>query len=328
MDELDKNIIFELEKNGRITSTEISRKLGVSNLTITRRMQSMLHESKAVKVMGVPDPAQMGWHANAAVVLKCDYGKVNAVVETLKDIININHLVTLIGEYSVLAMVGASSWDKMQTLFETIRGLNGVLVMETYCIGKTPKRYVFGNDGFSFGELKQGAKPLPLDEIDNRIIRELLNDGRISFARLAEKIAEPLSVVRRRTLQLFEHETVRVKPMIDLNYMLDVRVGVFVVLNVEQEHIAENIEYLKRCDEIVIVQILVNNADILFLLQGTKPEPVYSILKTRLAHLKGVLNIKTYFRSEIKKRYYCKDLESELKSFALEGNRDLDTNGL
>lgn len=327
MDELDKNIIFELEKNGRTTSIDISKKLGVSNLTVARRMRIMLQEEKTVKVMGVPDPAQIGWLCNAVVVLKCDYGKVNAVISSLKGIIYINHMVTLIGECSVLALMAAESWDRLHELFNTIRHTEGVLAMDTYCTEKTHKRFIFGGDGFSFGVLKAGAGPYPLDTVDTKIIRALLDDGRVSYAKLAEQIGEPLSMVRRRASQLFEHEVVRVKPIIDLNFMIDVQVGVFVFLNVRQEFIAANIKALKQCDEIVIIQTLTNNADIMFLLQDTKPEPVYNMLTKILAGLKGIIGVKSYFRSAIIKRYYCKDLKSELKSFALEGKKDIDVNG-
>lgn len=219
-------------------------------------MRIMLQDEKTVKVMGVPDPVQIGWLCNAVVILKCDYGKIDAVISSLKDIIYINHMVTLIGEYSAL-----------------------------------------------------------------------LDNGRVSYVKLMEQIAEPLSIVRRRTWQLFKHEVVRVKPIIDLNFMTDVQVGVFVFLNVRQEFITANIKAMKQRDEIVIIQTLTNKADIMFLLQGTKPEPVYNVLTEKLAGLKGIIGVKSYFRAAIVKRYYCKDLKSELKSLTLEGKKDIDING-
>lgn len=324
MDELDKNIIFELEKNGRVTSTEIAKKLNVSHLTVTRHLQTMLNDRKTVAVMGMPDPAKIGWQANSFTIIKASPQKQDDILAVIKGIINTNHIATLIGDYNIAVFLGETSWDNMYAHLKQIRELDGVIALDTYNIIKTYKRHVFGGDGFSYAVLPEGAKPCLLDEIDKKIINELILDGRLSFAKLAVKIGEPLSITRRRAIQLLEEGVVKVQPIVDINRILDVRVGMFVFLKVEQQYIDTNAAYLKNCDEIVMVMTLTNNADIVFLLQATKPEILYTLLNNHLSNLKGVFNIRTYFRSEIKKRYYFKDLKSEIASLGLDSDEKAD----
>lgn len=324
MDELDKNIIFELEKNGRVTSTEIAKKLNVSHLTVTRHMQTMLNDKKTVAVMGMPDPAKIGWQANSVTIIKTCPQKVDDVIDAIKGLINANHIATLIGEYNIALFLGETSWDNMYAHLRQIRELDGVAALDTYNVVKTYKRHVFGGDGFSYGRLDENETPYRLDDIDKKIIHELIRDGRVSFAKLAGKVGEPLSVTRRHAIQLLEAGVVKVQPVIDINRILNVRVGMFVFLKVEQGLIEANAEYLKNCDEIVMVMTLANNADILFLLQATKPEILYTLLNKHLVNLKGVFDTRTYFRSEIRKRYYFKDLKSEIASLGLEGDEKAD----
>lgn len=320
MDELDKNIIFELEKNGRVTSTDIAKKLNVSHLTITRHLQTMLNDKKTVAVMGMPDPAKIGWQANSLSIIKVSPQKLDDILAVIKDIINANHIATLIGDDNIAVFLGETSWDNMYAHLRQIRELDGVIGLDTYNIVKTYKRHVFGGDGFSYAMLPEGATPRLLDEIDKKIITELIQDGRVSFAKLAGKVGEPLSVTRRRAIQLLEEGVVKVQPIVDINRVLNVRVGMFVFLKAEQQYIDANASYLKHCDDIVMVMTLANNADIVFLIQATKPEILHTLLNNHLTNLKGVFNIRTYFRSEIKKRYYFKDLKSEIASLGLESD--------
>lgn len=210
MDELDKNIIFELEKNGRVTSTEIAKQLNVSHLTVTRHMQTMLNDKKTVAVIGMPDPAKIGWHANSINIIKAEPHRLDDVLAAIKGIINANHIATLIGEYNIAVLLGETSWDNMHDHLRQIRMLEGVTALDTYTIDKTHKRHVFGGDGYSYGELKDGEAPYALDDINKKIINELIKDGRVSFAKLAGKIREPLSVTRRRAIQLLDEGVVKV----------------------------------------------------------------------------------------------------------------------
>ena len=318
MDDLDKNIIFELEKNGRKTSTEIAQNLGVSKLTVTRHMQFLLNEQKALSIVGTPDPGLIGWQAHTILALKCDLTQMPEILDQLHANINVNHLVTLIGEYNLMVFAAETSWDALYALIREIKYVNGVLALDAFWVENTLKRFTYGNDGHGFGKLPEGAAPCQMDSIDKKIIGELIQDGRISLAKMADKINEPLSVVRRRTQYLIDNKVIKVRPIIDINYMLDVRVGVFVFLECAPEYIKQNADYLAGCDEITMVMTLLNNSDVFFLMQSTKPELLYKILNKRLADLHGVIRVKSYLRSEIKKRYYCKDLQSELQSFAME----------
>ena len=55
MDELDRQIITILEKDGRAANATIAREVGVSEGTVRRRLKRLIGD-EIIKVMAFPDP--------------------------------------------------------------------------------------------------------------------------------------------------------------------------------------------------------------------------------------------------------------------------------
>jgi DNA-binding Lrp family transcriptional regulator len=78
VDDLDKRLITELARDARQTSAELSRKLGVSDTTVRRRIYR-LQEHRIITSTVVPDAAKMGYTIIAIIALQVDLGSIDEV---------------------------------------------------------------------------------------------------------------------------------------------------------------------------------------------------------------------------------------------------------
>lgn len=84
LDKIDAGIIKALQKDGRASHTEISKKLGVSEATIRKRLAKLL-DDKVIKVVAVADPFKIGLNVAAIIKILVDIDKVDSVAKELQD---------------------------------------------------------------------------------------------------------------------------------------------------------------------------------------------------------------------------------------------------
>src|SRR5436309_10751851 len=84
-DELDRQIISLLQKDGRRRNTEIAHELGVTETTVRKRIGRLVSEN-LIEVVAVPSPEVMGMTMSAIVgitVERTGVGDVAAALEAL-----------------------------------------------------------------------------------------------------------------------------------------------------------------------------------------------------------------------------------------------------
>jgi len=84
LDKIDAGIIKVLQKDGRASHTEISKRLGVSEATIRKRLAKLL-DDKVIKVVAVADPFKIGLNVAAIIKILVDIDKVDSVAKELQD---------------------------------------------------------------------------------------------------------------------------------------------------------------------------------------------------------------------------------------------------
>ena len=82
MDELDRNIISILERNGRASNARIARDVGVSEGTVRRRLKRLINE-QIINVIALPDPRKLGYNSEALIGVQVDPDKVDEVFGSL-----------------------------------------------------------------------------------------------------------------------------------------------------------------------------------------------------------------------------------------------------
>jgi Lrp/AsnC family transcriptional regulator, regulator for asnA, asnC and gidA len=145
LDDFDKKILQELEKDGRKPFSEIAKKINISNTMVHQRV-NRLKENGVLKKMALElDERKMGyeWSAFTGLVLKKDSDS-KAIIEELKNIPEVTECYYITGKYALYIRIVAKNSDHMrQVLYEKIDLIPGVLKTESLIdFGRAFKRNV------------------------------------------------------------------------------------------------------------------------------------------------------------------------------------------
>lgn len=140
IDEIDKNLIEELERNGRSNYAELARKLGISLATVSRRV-ARLKEEDIMKISAIRNPSILGYLANAYVVLRADLNKVNAICTELEAYPEVHLIMTLMSGFEILAGIHLQNPEMLyKFIVEKIAEIDGVSNIETFICAEIRKR--------------------------------------------------------------------------------------------------------------------------------------------------------------------------------------------
>jgi DNA-binding Lrp family transcriptional regulator len=140
IDEIDKTLIVELEKDGRSNFAELAKKLGISPATVSRRI-ARLKEENIMKISVIRNPAKLGYLANAYMVLRADLNKINDICARLAVYPGVHMIMTLMSGFEIMAGIHLRNPEMLyQFIVEEIAKIDGVLNVETFICAEIRKR--------------------------------------------------------------------------------------------------------------------------------------------------------------------------------------------
>jgi Lrp/AsnC family transcriptional regulator, regulator for asnA, asnC and gidA len=99
LDETDFQILEALQRDGRISFSELSKELGLAVSTISKRYNA-LSANGVVKIVGRVDPSKVGHHAYATIMLQIDkMENVKKVAEDLAKLPEVSFLALRTGVF-------------------------------------------------------------------------------------------------------------------------------------------------------------------------------------------------------------------------------------
>ncbi len=101
MDGLDKRLIAELAVDARRSNIDLSRKLGVSEKTVRRRINRLL-EQCVINWSVVPDPAKLGYTVRAFILLEVEAPHVDDITRALASCSNVDFVALCTGPFDIL----------------------------------------------------------------------------------------------------------------------------------------------------------------------------------------------------------------------------------
>ena len=131
LDDVDRSIIEELQVDGRMPYTELSKRVGLSQAA-TRQRVNRLIDRGAMQVVAVTDPATLGFDYPAMVGIAVD-GDVVAVADALSSIEEVSYLVIAAGRFDILAEIVCTDADHLlRFVNDRVRALSGVRDVELF----------------------------------------------------------------------------------------------------------------------------------------------------------------------------------------------------
>lgn len=132
LDEIDLQAIRYLQEDGRLSNSEIARRIGVSEPTVRKRIERLIQDG-IIKVVAVLNPRRAGYAAGALVGIRTYPGQAQEVGEQLAQLNEVIYLGYITGRFDLLIEVLLHDEDEMFAfLTRRLRDFPGIAAVETF----------------------------------------------------------------------------------------------------------------------------------------------------------------------------------------------------
>ena len=140
MDELDRNIISQLEKDGRASNAFIARESGVSEGTVRRRLKKLI-DDEIINVVALPDPTKLGYESEALIGIQIDPDQVELAANKVAKLDHTRWVAMTTGTYDVFVWVTLPNPESLGRFIRIeIGAIEGVRRTETFVNLQVMKR--------------------------------------------------------------------------------------------------------------------------------------------------------------------------------------------
>jgi Lrp/AsnC family transcriptional regulator for asnA, asnC and gidA len=144
LDEIDKAIIRELQRDGRMPYAKLGPAVGLSQAAARQRVQRLVDRG-VMQVVAVTDPLTLGFEIEAMLGIRVD-GDLRAAAEEVGAIAEVDYVVITSGRFDILAEVVCTRHDALLSLVnDRIRAIPGVRAVEIFTyLELTKQTYAWG----------------------------------------------------------------------------------------------------------------------------------------------------------------------------------------
>jgi Lrp/AsnC family transcriptional regulator for asnA, asnC and gidA len=138
LDDLSKQIIEQLQEDGRRSYAAIGKAVGLSEAAVRQRVQKLL-DTGVMQIVGVTDPLMLGFSRQAMIAIKCE-GDLDRVADHLAAMEEIDYVVITAGSFDILVELVCESDDQMLEMLNRIRSVPTVTSTESFVYLKLRKQ--------------------------------------------------------------------------------------------------------------------------------------------------------------------------------------------
>ncbi|MCW3814667.1 Lrp/AsnC family transcriptional regulator [Micromonospora sp. DR5-3] len=138
LDDVAKQIIEQLQEDGRRPYATIGKAVGLSEAAVRQRVQRLL-DAGVMQIVAVTDPLQLGFPRQAMIGLRTD-GDLEAVADRLAEFEEIDYVVITAGSFDLLAEVVCRNDEHLLEILQKLRTVPGVLSTEAFVYLKLRKQ--------------------------------------------------------------------------------------------------------------------------------------------------------------------------------------------
>jgi len=131
IDKIDCKMIELLQKDGRISNTEIAKQIGISEGTVRTRLNRLIKE-EYIQIVAVSNPMKLGFDIVGNIRIHVDIKKMDMIIKELKKLKELWFLVHTTDGTCIDSEFIVKSLDDLNTLiFKKINGIDGIMRAET-----------------------------------------------------------------------------------------------------------------------------------------------------------------------------------------------------
>ncbi len=140
LNDLDRRVILLLQQDGRASNTALSKRLGVSESTVRRRIGQLIRNG-VISVIAVPEPSALDYKAEALIGLEVQLGSLDSVTQELASMPEVQYVASCTGRYDVFIWVILKSQDELVDFLKNkLAPISGIRRSETFVNLEVTKR--------------------------------------------------------------------------------------------------------------------------------------------------------------------------------------------
>jgi Lrp/AsnC family transcriptional regulator, regulator for asnA, asnC and gidA len=134
LDPIELQILSELQRDGRVTTQELAKRVGVSEVTARRKLRRLTGE-EIVRVVGVVDPFRVGYKSPVWMGVKVARERLDEVAEQLVAHPAVRYVALATGNFHLLVeLMAATNQEVARYLMEDFNQIEGIIDTETSLI--------------------------------------------------------------------------------------------------------------------------------------------------------------------------------------------------
>ena len=131
LDQIDCQMIELLQKDGRISNTDIAKEIGLSEATVRTRLNRLIKD-KFIQIVAVSNPIKLGFKIVGNIRIHVEIKKMDRIIKELKNLKPLWFIVQTTGGTGIDTEFVVKSLDELNKLiFEKINKIDGVIKTET-----------------------------------------------------------------------------------------------------------------------------------------------------------------------------------------------------
>jgi Lrp/AsnC family transcriptional regulator, regulator for asnA, asnC and gidA len=138
LDDLSKQIIEQLQQDGRRSYAAIGKAVGLSEAAVRQRVQRLI-DVGAMQIVAVTDPMSLGFHRQTMVGIRCN-GDLERVASHLAGMEEIDYVVITAGSFDILIEVVCEDDEQLLEILGRVRAIPSVTATETFVYLKLCKQ--------------------------------------------------------------------------------------------------------------------------------------------------------------------------------------------
>ncbi len=138
LDDLSKQIIEQLQQDGRRSYAAIGKAVGLSEAAVRQRVQRLI-DVGAMQIVAVTDPMSLGFRRQTMIGIRCT-GDLERLADVLAGMDDIDYVVITAGSFDLLIEVVCADDDQLLEILGQVRSLPGVTATETFVYLKLRKQ--------------------------------------------------------------------------------------------------------------------------------------------------------------------------------------------
>jgi Lrp/AsnC family transcriptional regulator for asnA, asnC and gidA len=304
MDELDRRLIVELQKDPRQSNKRLAMSLGIAEATARRRIESLI-SSNSLILTALPDLKIFGYPMAVFIMLHVVPSKLNEIGKQLCQMPCLRFVSYSIGGTDFIARGDFTSVEAFADFMKYDLGkINGISHIETMVIYKDLKRT---HNRF---EISQPTKPASLEsngitisETDHHLILQLQKNARTPLKVLARSIGVSEATIHRRIKDLVGSGTIKFTAIPDEPngaHVLHCLIGI----QTELGSIQLVSESITQYSQVNYVGLVSGQNQLLVGIHASSAEELLSFMTMELIKIKGIISLGTLtFINVLKQKY-------------------------